>query len=206
VTDRAPDLESSLAEIDRRLRELQRELQVVAGRERAGRGGQEAPEASRWEEPAPRPAEPAPPPPEPPPTPGPHAARLVDDTAERVAELGRRLEELQRLGTELEEATRALQDELARGGGGRGATWSGEVVVRAGPFRDIASLGEFERALGRLPGAEDAYVRSFAGDWALLEVRLRGEVDLVDEIRRAVSADVRVVESAPEELEISLGP
>ena len=195
MTERPYDLESSLAEIDRRLRELQGELQVVAGRER-----REAP------------VEP-PSPPSPPrgrernPEPAPAAARMVDDTADRVAELGRRLEELRRLGTELEEATRALQEELARGGGvGDVPTWNGDVVVRAGPFRDIASLGDFERALGQLPGVEEAYVRSFAGDWALLEVRLRDEVALVDEIRRAVSADVRVVDSAPGELEISLGP
>jgi hypothetical protein len=193
VTERPYDLESSLAEIDRRLRELQGELQVVAGRER-----REAPA---------EPSPPSPPPREPEPEPAPAAARLVDDTAGRVAELGRRLEELRRLGTELEEATRALQEELARGGsGGPGPTWSGDVVVRAGPFRDIASLGEFERALGQLPGVDEAYVRSFAGDWALLEVRLRGEVALVDEVRRGVSADVRVVDSAPGELEISLGP
>ena len=174
----------------------------MAGRER------------RREEPPPRPPEPArpepppPPPHQPAPAPTPEPAGLVDDTAERVAELGRRLDELQRLGSELEGATRALQDELARDSA-RSApapTWSGEVVVRAGPFRDIASLGEFERALGRLPGAEEAYVRSFAGDWALLEVRLQGEVDLVAEIRRAVSGDVRVVDSSPGELEISLGP
>jgi len=194
VTDRPHDLESSLAEIDRRLRELQRELQVVAGREAAQPDAADPAEASRWDS-------------RPDPGPGPEAARLVDDTAERVAELGQRIEELRRLGAELEDATRALQDELARGGdAGRVATWSGHVVVRAGPFRDIASLGEFERALARLPGAEDAYVRSFAGDWALLEVRLSAEVDLVGEIRRAVSADVRLVDSGPGELEIALGP
>jgi hypothetical protein len=67
VTDRAPDLESSLAEIDRRLRELQRELQMVAGRERVGRGGEEAPEAPRWEARRPPPWSAEVPRPEPPP-------------------------------------------------------------------------------------------------------------------------------------------
>ena len=78
-------------------------------------------------------------------------------------------------------------------------------MLRAGPFRDIASLGEFERALARIPGAEDAFVRSFAGDRALVELRLRREIDLVAEMRRAVSDEIQVVDSGPGELEIALG-
>jgi chaperonin cofactor prefoldin len=186
VTEGRSELEASLAEIDRKLRELQRELQAVTAQ----------PEAA--------PPEPAPPPP--PPT-EPPRSRLLDDTADRVSELSRRIDELQRLGEELEEATRALQQEFARSGGGGAAapTWSGEVVVRAGPFRDIASLGEFERAMGDIPGAEEAYVRSFAGDRALIELRLSGPVDLVAEMRRTLPWEVGVVESGTGELEISLG-
>jgi uncharacterized coiled-coil protein SlyX len=179
VTEGRSELEASLAEIDRKLRELQRELQAVTA------------------QPEPAPADP---PPEPP------RSRLLDDTAQRVSELSRRIDELQRLGEELEEATRALQEEFARSGGTAAAapTWSGEVVVRAGPFRDIASLGEFERAMGEIPGAEEAYVRSFAGDRALVEVRLSGPVDLVAEMRRTLPWEVRLVESGAGELEISL--
>jgi chaperonin cofactor prefoldin len=190
VTEGRSELEAGLAEIDRKLRELQRELQAVTA------------------QPEPAPPEPAPPPPPPPePPPEPSRSRLLDDTAERVSELSRRIDELQRLGEELEEATRALQEEFARSGGGAAAapTWSGEVVVRAGPFRDIASLGEFERAMGEIAGAEEAYVRSFAGDRALIEVRLSGPVDLVAEMRRTLPWEVRLVESGAGELEISLG-
>jgi uncharacterized coiled-coil protein SlyX len=186
VTEGRSELEASLAEIDRKLRELQRELQAVTA------------------QPDPAPAEPPPPPP--PTAPEPPRSRLLDDTAQRVSELSRRIDELQRLGEELEDATRALQEEFARSGGTAAAapTWSGEVVVRAGPFRDIASLGEFERAMGEIPGAEEAYVRSFAGDRALVEVRLSGPVDLVAEMRRTLPWEVRLVESGAGELEISL--
>jgi len=82
---------------------------------------------------------------------------------------------------------------------------SGDVVVRAGPFRDIASLGDFERAVGGIAGVQEAYVRSFAGDRALLELRLAGELDLVGELRRALAWELRVVDSGPGELEIGLG-
>ena len=43
-------------------------------------------------------------------------------------------------------------------------------VVRAGPFRDIASLGDFERAVGGIAGVQEAYVRSFAGDRRVVAV------------------------------------
>jgi len=184
VTEARSDLEASLADIDHKLQELQRELQAVAG------PGEPAEAAA-----------PVAPPPAPPDEP----ARLLDDTAARVAELGRRIEDLGRLGRELEEATRALQDEFARSAPRGPATWSGDVVVRAGPFRDIASLGDFERAVGGIAGVQEAYVRSFAGDRALLELRLAGELDLVGELRRALPWELRVVDSGPGELEIGLG-
>ena len=187
MTEGRSDLEASLADIDHKLQELQRELQAVAG------PGEPAEAAA-----------PVAPPPTPPAAPD-EPARLLDDTAARVAELGRRIEDLGRLGRELEEATRALQDEFARSARRGPATWSGDVVVRAGPFRDIASLGDFERAVGGIAGVQEAYVRSFAGDRALLELRLAGELDLVGELRRALPWELRVVDSGPGELEIGLG-
>jgi hypothetical protein len=215
LTEGRSELEASLAEIDRKLRDLQRELRVVVGSGTASEPAREAvarapdPEPPPPPPPAPprAPDPPPPPPPPPPPAPEPPRSRLLDDTAERVAELGRRIDELQRLGEDLEEATRALQEEFSRtaGAGAAAPTWSGEVVVRAGPFRDIASLGEFERAVGAIPGAQEAYVRSFAGDRALVEVRLSGSVDLVGEMQRVLPWEVRLVESGPGELEISLG-
>jgi uncharacterized coiled-coil protein SlyX len=211
VTEGRSELEASLAEIDRKLRELQRELQAVTTEPERAPAAREPPPEPPPPRPEPPPAEPppAPPPPSPeppPPPPEPPRSRLLDDTAARVSELSRRIDELQRLGEELEAATRALQEEFARSAGAAATpTWSGEVVVRAGPFRDIASLGEFERAMGEIPGAEEAYVRSFAGDRALIEVRLSGPVDLVAEMRRALPWEVRLVESGTGELEISLG-
>ena len=112
------DVQSSLAEMDRKLRELQRELAMV------GR---------RPDEPAPPPA-PEPPPPPPPPAPAPteatgdadaqaqaivaearaEAARIVDQAAVRVEAIGEQIDELQRLRDDLQRSSRALVDEYER--------------------------------------------------------------------------------------------
>jgi hypothetical protein len=87
VTERRDDLEGSLAEIDRKLRDLQAELRVVGTSE-------------------PRPAGSPEPPPPPPKDPG------DDSGGDRVAELAGRVEGLRQLSAELEDATRALRDQL----------------------------------------------------------------------------------------------
>jgi hypothetical protein len=82
--------------MQRKLRELQRELASL----------------SLPLEGAPEPAAPAPPPP---PSP---AAEVVDQAAERVAELGRRIDSLVDLRHELDRATRSLQEEYGSAAGG----------------------------------------------------------------------------------------
>jgi hypothetical protein len=72
--------------------------------------------------------------------------------------------------------------------------FEGQVVVNAGPFTDIATLGAFEQALGRLPRAEEVYVRGFEGNRALIDLRLAGPVRLLDEMRRSVPFPFGVVE------------
>jgi DNA repair exonuclease SbcCD ATPase subunit len=90
------ELESSLAEMDRKLRELQRELELLSRRPDQD---QEAP----------------PPPPAPPPG---SPAGAIEQAAARVAELGRRIDALTDLRKELEEATSALREEQRRAASG----------------------------------------------------------------------------------------
>jgi hypothetical protein len=235
MTERS-DVQSSLADMDRKLRELQRELALV------GR----------------RPDEPAPPPGPAPPGPPPaapvranadadadaraqaivadaraEAAHIVEQAAARVAAIGEQIDELQRLRDDLQRSARALVDEyeraLRRGpadgaapaaaptlqeqagsfppataepapppptpppaAGGR--LFEGQIVVNAGPFTDIATLGDFEQALARLPQAEDVYVRGFEGNRALIDVKLAGPVALLDEMRRALPFEFGLVD------------
>jgi len=226
------DVQSSLADMDRKLRELQRELAMVGG----------------------RPEEPAPPPAAEPPRPPSaaavratadaqaqaivaearaEAARIVDQAAARVAAIGEQIDELQRLRDDLQRSASALVEEyeraLRRGvadgaapaaaptlqeqagsfppatdqpappppvpppaAGGR--LFEGQIVVNAGPFTDIATLGDFEHALARLPQAEDVYVRGFEGNRALIDVKLAGPVALLDEMRRDVPFDFGLVD------------
>jgi hypothetical protein len=211
VTDRR-DLEASLAEMDRKLRELQRELALVSPQ-----AGEEA------EEPEPAP------PPQAPPAPPPVPPAAIEQTTERVADLGRRIDELQRLREELDEATRALREDYDRAGPAAvtaaanpaaepgpaaapapaaqpaEATFSGDVVINAGPFADMATLSAFELALSRLPGSADAYVRSFEGHRALVEVRLEQPVDLLAELRRTLPFRFDVVAVGRAEVTLTLG-
>ena len=87
------ELESSLAEMDRKLRELQRELELLSQ----------------------RPDQEQEPPPAPPPAPPPGStAGAIEQAAARVAELGRRIDALTDLRKELEQATSALLEEQRR--------------------------------------------------------------------------------------------
>ncbi|MDX6698139.1 MAG: hypothetical protein QOE65_1536 [Solirubrobacteraceae bacterium] len=170
------DLEASLAEMDRKLRELQRELALVAGGDDPAA---EAPAAS-------------PPPPAPAPAPDP-VARVVEEAAARVSELGRRIDELASLRDDLDRATQALRAEYQATRAA--ADTSQEVVVDAGPFPDIATLGSFEQALGQVEGVEDAVVRSFEGNRATVDIVLRGGVDLAGALRTELPFAVEVEES-----------
>lgn len=87
------DLESSLAEMDRKLRELQRELELLSrppGREPELRSEPATPPAS------------APP------------AGTIEQAAARVEELGRRIDALTDLRKELDSATSSLLEEQRR--------------------------------------------------------------------------------------------
>jgi len=240
------DVESSLADMDRKLRELQREL-AMAGREPPPAAEPE-PEPAPGPAPEPPAADPTPPPPSPPSEPvapdasiapeppdapdapsapldaeshaqaivaeaRAEAARIVDEAAARVAAIGRQIDELQRLRDEVQRSARALVEEYERALRYEAAAepappehavspapetedpeFEGRVVVNAGPFTDIATLGAFEQALGRLPQAEDVFVHGFEGNRALIEVKLAAPVALLDEMRRALPFGFSVVE------------
>ncbi|HVE68981.1 MAG TPA: hypothetical protein VNB64_10415 [Solirubrobacteraceae bacterium] len=162
MTDRR-DLEASLAEMDRKLRELQRELELV-GRPQSAPGGEAAPgeEAAGG---GPGSAEAA--------SRGIEVEAVVEEAAARVSELGRRIDELAALRTDLDRATEALRAEYRAV---RPAPT--EVVIDAGPFPDISTLGAFEQALGQVEGVEDAVVRSFEGNRATVDVGVRPGIDL----------------------------
>jgi len=72
---------------------------------------------------------------------------------------------------------------IAAAGVDESMMFEGAVVVDAGPFNDITTLTTFEQAMGRVPGAEDVYVRSFEGLRALIDVRLSTPVALVQALR-----------------------
>jgi hypothetical protein len=234
------DVESSLADMDRKLRELQKELAMVSREPQPPPAAEPAPEPEP--EPEPLAAAPTPPPPAPPPeaaAPDPpdppdaptaplaaesqaeaivaearaEAARIVDEAAARVAAIGRQIDELQRLRDEVQRSARALVEEYERAlryeaapepappehaaAPARAAgdpEFEDRVVVNAGPFTDIATLGAFEQALARLPQAEDVFVHGFEGNRALIEVKLAAPVALLDEMRRALPFGFGVVE------------
>ena len=75
---------------------------------------------------------------------------------------------------------------IAPAGVDESTMFEGAVVVDAGPFNDITTLTTFEQAIGRVPGAEDVYVRSFEGLRALIDVRLSTPVALVQALRESL--------------------
>jgi hypothetical protein len=194
------DLESSLAEMDRKLRELQRELSLVS------RGDQETAPGSAVPAPA------ASPPPFPDPAP-PADVELLEQATARVAELSRRIDELGQLRDDLDAAARELRDEQRAAAATAAAPppavpshlpAAGDVAVNAGPFPDIATLSAFEHALQRVAGVEDAVVRSFEGNRALVDVRLADQIDLAAALRNTLPFAFDVVAAGRSELTLTL--
>ncbi len=224
-------MQSSLADMDRKLRELQRELAMV------GRGPEEPAATPAPEGPAPPSSGPDPPQP-PAATPAAEAgekaegivadaraeaAHIVDQAAARVAAIGEQIDELQRLRDDLQRSARALVDEYERAlrrGAEDGATppaaptlqeqagafrppaadpappppaagerlFEGQIVVNAGPFTDIATLGDFE------------------GNRALIDVKLAGPVPLMDEMRRGLPFGFDLVDVGQGRITIDVEP
>jgi hypothetical protein len=116
------------------------------------------------------------------------AARIVGDAAARVAAMTREIEELRVLREELRE----VLSEDAVAVVPSNTLFEGEMALGAGPFTDISTLSEFERALAGLDSVTDARVRGFEGDHAVLEITLARPVRLLDEMERALPWDFMV--------------
>ena len=206
MTD-ARDLESSLAEMDRKLRELQRELALVSGAHGPAPGNS-APAPPPSPVAVPEGGEPSPRSPE---------ADLLEQATARVSELSRRIDELGRLRDDLDGAAQALREEQRQAAAAAAAPpppspetapsplpAAGDVAVNAGPFPDIATLSAFEHALQRLDGVDDAVVRSFEGNRALVDVRLRRPIDLAGALRGSLPFAFDVVAAGRGELTLTL--
>jgi hypothetical protein len=71
----------------------------------------------------------------------------------------------------------------------------GRVLLDAGPFGDLATLGTFEQALGRIPEVEDVYVRAFEGNRAHFELTLIGSAPLIELMRASLPHSFSVSEA-----------
>lgn len=80
---------------------------------------------------------------------------------------------------------------------GADPTVEGQLTVDAGPFGDIATLSQFEQALGRLPGAQDVYVKGFEGHRALIDLQLASPIALATHLRQVSPLVVTVHEPVP---------
>jgi hypothetical protein len=75
--------------------------------------------------------------------------------------------------------------------------FEGRVELEAGPFGDFAALSSFERALARLGGVEDVYVRRFAGERALIELSLAQPLPLVGVMRDSLPYGLEIQSLEP---------
>jgi hypothetical protein len=188
-----PDLDSRLAQLDRRLREIQADL---IGDESVELLTEQPPRAAPPPEPEP-PPEPAPLP-EPEPLPPPVAqsrlsapdaalrppighgrsgplADLLAHLQARPGEFGEELSDLKVLVSDLHETLDGIEEVLQRlaGGGRRTRTTKPEAAtIAAGPFTTLDSVRAFERELTTLPGVQEAAVRGYEGAArAIIDVR-----------------------------------
>jgi len=78
--------------------------------------------------------------------------------------------------------------------------FEGEILLHAGPFRDMDALSDFERRLARLPLVHDVRVGQFEGDRVLINLRLAAPVDLAHAISHEFGPAAAVTASGPGEL------
>lgn len=154
---------------------------------------------------------------------------------DQLGALADQLDELERFRDQLQRTARELEDEYARLVGEapvapaqreeprraavsepprppaqreRAAAdpYTGTVVLRAGPFAEIAALGAFEQALERMRGVKDVYVSGFEGRRAVIEIELAGPVPLLAELRAALSEPFTLRDATADGLTLDLEP
>ena len=81
---------------------------------------------------------------------------------------------------------------------------SGDVVVEAAPFADLATLAGLEQALRASPGVADVHVRTLDQGRAILDVRLAGALALGAALRATWPVPFRVAAVADGHLSITL--
>jgi hypothetical protein len=87
---------------------------------------------------------------------------------------------------------------------GEAAWFEGHVEVDAGPFADIAALGDFELKLAQLPQVAAARVRGYSANRALIDVHLRGPAALVRDLRGVWGTGFTVLEAQAGRLSLVL--
>ena len=115
--------------------------------------------------------------------------RLVRTTDDLVSELSRVLTELG-VGAAPDPADTVL---------------SGDVVVEAAPFGDLATLAAFEQALQRVPGVAGVYVRALDAGRATIDVRLSGPVALAAALRATAPLPFTVTDVRDGRLTLAVG-
>jgi len=115
--------------------------------------------------------------------------RLVRTTDDLVSELSRVLTELG-VGAAPDPADTLL---------------SGDVVVDAAPFGDLATLAAFEQALQRVPGVVAVHVRALDAGRAAIDVRLAGPVALGAALRGTAPLPFAVTDVRDGRLTLAVG-
>ena len=150
------------------------------------------------------------------------AAGGTEDLARQIDELARFREQLQRVGRELEAEYERVLARLGQEVGEPPPVVAeeeplpptppapqpdtGVTVLDAGPFSDLAALGSFEQAVAAVPGVIGVEITGFEGRRAIAEVRLAGEVALLDELRAALPSTFIRATAAPDRLVVDLEP
>jgi hypothetical protein len=160
MSERPPDSESYLTEIDRRLESIQGELQPgrVRPNQPPRRRGRAGPLAAILGRGTPRVEDPAP-----------EARRQQQQPPAEPSTLEQEVRAIGELQERLISAIEGLVEAYEAPGGAEAT----EVTLKAGPFPDTAALRGFIERLAGLPGVEQVILRGFEGvDHAIVDVEL----------------------------------